>query len=62
MPCLKIEREGKPRKTKESIVTMKFSPEPKRENKANSQFNEKLNFEVIKKIKRAILQWWMQTD
>lgn len=49
IPCIKIDRESKPRETKESVFTMKFPPEPKRENKTYSHFKGKLNFEVIKK-------------
>ena len=37
IPSVKIERELKPGKTKESIYTIKFCPEPKRENKAYNQ-------------------------
>ena len=37
IPSVKTERELKPSKTKESIYTIKFSPEPKRENKSYNQ-------------------------
>ena len=42
---VKIERELKPGKTKESIYTIKFCPEPKRENKSYNQFTGILNSE-----------------
>ena len=52
---VKIERELKPGKTKESIYTIKFCPEPKRENKSYNQFKDMLNFEEIKKVKKVVL-------
>ena len=55
MPSVKIERELEPGKTKESIYTIKFCPEPKRESKSYNQFKDMLNFEDIKKVKKVIL-------
>ena len=43
MPSIKIGRELKPGKTKESTYTIKFCPEPKRENKSYNQFTDILN-------------------
>ena len=45
MPSIKIERELKPGKTKESTYTIKFCHEPKRENKSYNQFTDMLNSE-----------------
>ena len=36
IPYIKIERESKPRKNEKSVFTMKFSPDPKGENKTYS--------------------------
>ena len=55
IPSVKIERELKPGKTKESIYTIKFCPEPKRKNKSYNQFKDMLNFEEIKKVKKVVL-------
>ena len=51
MPCIKIKRESKPKKTTESFDTIKLCPEQKQENKTYSLFKGKLNFEVIRKSK-----------
>ena len=56
---VKIERELKPGKTKESIYTIKFCPEPKRENKSYNQFKDMLNFEEIKKSKESDTFWFL---
>ena len=59
IPSVKIERELKPGKTKESIYTIKFCPEPKRENKSYNQFKDMLNFEEIKKSKESDTVWFL---
>ena len=59
IPSVKIERELKPGKTKESIYTIKFCPEPKRENKSHNQFKDMLNFEKIKKSKESDTVWFL---
>ena len=59
IPSVKIERELKPGKTKESIYTIKFCPEPKRENKSYNQFKDMLNFEEIKKSKESDTFWFL---
>ena len=59
IPSVKIERELKPGKTKESIYTIKFCPEPKRENKSYNQFKDMLNFEEIKKSKDTDTVWFL---
>ena len=59
IPFVKIERELKPGKTKESIYTIKFCPEPKRENKSYNQFKDMLNFEEIKKSKESDIVWFL---
>ena len=56
IPSVKTERELKPSKTKESIYTIKFCPEAKRENKA---YNQTLNFEEIKKSKESDTVWFL---
>ena len=59
IPSVKIERELKPSKTKESIYTIKICPEAKRENKSYNQFKDLLNFEEIKKSKESDTVWFL---
>ena len=56
---VKIERELKPGKTKDSFYTIKLCPEPKRENKSYNQFKDMLNFEEIKKSKESDTVWFL---
>ena len=59
IPFVKIERELKPGKNKELIYTIKFCPEPKRENKSYNPFKDMLNFEEIKKSKESGIVWFL---
>ena len=61
IPSVKIERELKPGKTKESIYTIKFCPEPKPENKSYNQFKDMVHFEEIKKSKESAIVWLLMT-